>query len=395
MKLIAFAILGCAISAFAQTEVVTTAQTSKPTSSPKKKADETNKNLFETESKTEGPITTEIYADEASFDSGKNVGVFTGHVKVFDPRFNLQSDKLTVYLHKGEEQGLEKAIAEGNVGLIRDRPNPNGGPPTHAVGRADKATYTATTGDVELVGTPRVQEGPNLHVATSPDTVMVVSQNSQLRTHGPSRTEIVGLLGPNGAGKTTSFYMIVGLIRPNSGRVIFSDTDVTDYPMYKRARLGMGYLPQEESIFRKMTVEQNILAILETLSLSKAERRNRCDQLLHQFGIERIAKNVALTLSGGEKRRLTIARSLVTQPKLLMLDEPFSGVDPIAVYDVQQIIVNLRKSGLAIMITDHNVRETLSIVDRAYLIYDGRVESEGTKDFLINDPISRQLYLGE
>ncbi len=166
-------------------------------------------------------------------------------------------------------------------------------------------------------------------------------------------------------------------------------------PMYKRARLGMGYLPQEESIFRKMTVEQNILAILETLPLSKAERRNRCDQLLHQFGIERIAKNTALTLSGGEKRRLTIARSLVTQPKMLMLDEPFSGVDPIAVYEIQQIIVNLRKSGLAIMITDHNVRETLSIVDRAYLIFDGRVESEGTKDFLIDDPISRQLYLGE
>jgi lipopolysaccharide export system ATP-binding protein len=207
--------------------------------------------------------------------------------------------------------------------------------------------------------------------------------------------EIVGLLGPNGAGKTTSFYMIVGLVRPNSGRVIFSGVDVTKYPMYKRARLGMGYLPQEESIFRKMSVEQNIMAILETLSLSKTERRNRCDQLLHQFGIERVAKNVALTLSGGEKRRLTIARSLVTRPKLLMLDEPFSGVDPIAVYDVQQIIVNLRKLGLAILITDHNVRETLSIVDRAYLIFEGRVESEGTKDFLINDPVSRQLYLGE
>jgi lipopolysaccharide export system ATP-binding protein len=207
--------------------------------------------------------------------------------------------------------------------------------------------------------------------------------------------EIVGLLGPNGAGKTTSFYMIVGLVRPNGGRVIFGGTDVTKYPMYKRARLGMGYLPQEESIFRKMTVEQNLMAILETLPMRKAERRNRCDQLLHQFGIDRVAKNVALTLSGGEKRRLTIARSLVTQPKLLMLDEPFSGVDPIAVYDVQQIIVNLRKSGLAILITDHNVRETLSIVDRACLIFDGRVESEGTKDFLINDPVSRQLYLGE
>ena len=207
--------------------------------------------------------------------------------------------------------------------------------------------------------------------------------------------EIVGLLGPNGAGKTTSFYMIVGLVRPNAGRILFSGKDVTHFPMHKRARLGMGYLPQEESIFRKMTVEQNLLAILETLPLKKRERRERCEQLLHQFGIDKIAKNVALTLSGGEKRRLTIARSLVTKPKLLMLDEPFSGVDPIAVYDVQQIIVNLRKSGLAIMITDHNVRETLSIVDRAYLIYEGRVESEGTKDFLINDPISRQLYLGE
>jgi lipopolysaccharide export system ATP-binding protein len=207
--------------------------------------------------------------------------------------------------------------------------------------------------------------------------------------------EIVGLLGPNGAGKTTSFYMIVGLVRPNGGQVIFSGTDVTDFPMYRRARLGMGYLPQEESIFRKLTVEQNIMAILETLSMTKAERRHRCDELLHQFGIERIARNQALTLSGGEKRRLTIARSLVTKPKLLMLDEPFSGVDPIAVYDVQQIIVNLRKSGLAIMITDHNVRETLSIVDRAYLIFEGRVESEGSKDFLISDPISRQLYLGE
>ncbi len=196
--------------------------------------------------------------------------------------------------------------------------------------------------------------------------------------------EIVGLLGPNGAGKTTSFYMIVGLVRPNSGRVIFSGTDVTNYPMYKRARLGMGYLPQEESIFRKMTVEQNIMAFLETLPMTKAERLNRCDQLLHQFGIERIAKNTALTLSGGEKRRLTIARSLVTKPKLLMLDEPFSGVDPIAVYDVQQIIVNLRKSGLAIMADycepaqarsrhfDHRSQCARDLVDRGPRLFDFR-----------------------
>lgn len=209
------------------------------------------------------------------------------------------------------------------------------------------------------------------------------------------RGEIVGLLGPNGAGKTTSFYMIVGLVRPNSGRVFFEGNDVTRMPMFKRARAGMGYLPQEESIFRKLTVEQNIMAILETTPMSRAQRKSRCEELLHQFGIEHIAKNEALTLSGGEKRRLTIARSLVTSPSLLMLDEPFSGVDPIAVFDVQQIVTNLRESGLAILITDHNVRETLSIVDRAYLIFEGRVESEGTKDFLLSDPVSRKLYLGE
>jgi lipopolysaccharide export system ATP-binding protein len=189
--------------------------------------------------------------------------------------------------------------------------------------------------------------------------------------------------------------MIVGLVRPNSGRVFFDGQDVTGLPMFKRARAGMGYLPQEESIFRKLTVEQNIMAILETTDLGKTERKARCEELLHQFGIEHIAKNEALTLSGGEKRRLTIARSLVTNPSLLMLDEPFSGVDPIAVFDVQQIITNLRDAGLAILITDHNVRETLSIVDRAYLIFEGRVESEGSKDFLLNDPVSRKLYLGE
>lgn len=209
------------------------------------------------------------------------------------------------------------------------------------------------------------------------------------------RGEVVGLLGPNGAGKTTSFYMIVGLVRPNGGKVIFEDQDVTGYPMFRRARMGMGYLPQEESIFRKMTVEENIMAILETRKMTKRERQQRCEQLLTQFGIEHLTKNTAMTLSGGEKRRLTIARSLVTEPSLLMLDEPFSGVDPIAVYEVQQIIENLRELGLGILITDHNVRETLSIVDRAYLIFEGRVESEGTQEFLINDPISRQLYLGE
>nr|WP_042725464.1 LPS export ABC transporter ATP-binding protein [Chthoniobacter flavus] len=207
--------------------------------------------------------------------------------------------------------------------------------------------------------------------------------------------EIVGLLGPNGAGKTTSFYMVVGLVRPDSGRVFFQEKEVTDYAMYRRARLGMGYLPQEESIFRKLTVEQNLMAILELTSLNKRERKHRCEELLNQFGIEHVARQLALTLSGGEKRRLTIARSLVMKPSLLMLDEPFSGVDPIAVYDVQQIIKNLGDSGLAILITDHNVRETLNIVDRAYLVHEGKVVTQGEKDFLLNDPIARRVYLGE
>src|SRR5580692_5475748 len=210
-----------------------------------------------------------------------------------------------------------------------------------------------------------------------------------------NRGEVVGLLGPNGAGKTTTFYLIVGLVRPNSGRVFFDNRDVTHFAMHRRARMGMGYLPQEESIFRKLTVEQNIMAILEMLPGKRREKKQRCEQLLRQFGIENLARNQALTLSGGEKRRLTIARSLVTNPQMIMLDELFSGVDPIAVAEIQQHISNLRSSGLSILITDHNVRETLEIVDRAYLIYDGRVESQGSRDFLINDPISRQLYLGE
>jgi lipopolysaccharide export system ATP-binding protein len=207
--------------------------------------------------------------------------------------------------------------------------------------------------------------------------------------------EVVGLLGPNGAGKTTSFYMIVGLVPPNGGRVNFNGRDVTRQPMYKRARLGMGYLPQEESIFRKLTVRQNIMAIMETLRLPRAEQESRCQGLMERFGIDHLANNLALTLSGGEKRRLTIARSLVTEPSLLMLDEPFSGVDPIAVSEIQNIIRSLKEVGLAILITDHNVRETLSIVDRAYLIYEGRVIREGTSNFLINDPKSRELYLGK
>jgi lipopolysaccharide export system ATP-binding protein len=207
--------------------------------------------------------------------------------------------------------------------------------------------------------------------------------------------EIVGLLGPNGAGKTTSFYMIVGLVRPNGGKVFFDGKDATDEPMYRRARLGMGNLPQEESIFRRLTVRENILAVMETQDYSESERDQQCRQLLEKFGIDHVANNLALTLSGGEKRRLTIARSLVTEPKLIMLDEPFSGVDPLAVEDIQKIILMLRSVGLAILITDHNVRETLGIVDRAYLIHEGQVLLHGTRDYIINHPLARENYLGE
>ncbi len=209
--------------------------------------------------------------------------------------------------------------------------------------------------------------------------------------------EIVGLLGPNGAGKTTSFYMVAGLVRPDEGQVDFVGQQVTGLPMHLRARLGMGYLPQEESIFRKLTVQENLMAILETRrDLSRAQRREKCDELMERFGITKLRKSQALQLSGGEKRRLTIARALTSNPKLLMLDEPFAGVDPIAVQDIQQIVASLRETdGLSILITDHNVRETLGIVDRAYILFEGRVIKQGNADEIANDPKTRQIYLGE
>ena len=206
--------------------------------------------------------------------------------------------------------------------------------------------------------------------------------------------DLLGLVGPNGAGKTTCFYMIVGLVRPNRGRIIFQGEDVTEMPMYKRARLGMGYLSQEPSVFRKMTVEDNIMAILETLDLTRQERLERLGHLLDSLGLDQLAKQKAITLSGGERRRLEITRALVTSPSFIMLDEPFSGVDPIAVHDVQKIIAQLRDMGLGILITDHSVRETLAIVDRAYLICEGKVLCEGASDFLINDEQAKEVYLG-
>lgn len=210
-----------------------------------------------------------------------------------------------------------------------------------------------------------------------------------------NRGEIVGLLGPNGAGKTTTFYMIVGLITPNSGKVFFRDEDITRLPMCRRARRGISYLAQEASVFRKLTVEENILAILETLPISPARRRERLKELLEELGIAHLASQKAYTLSGGERRRLEISRALVTSPSFILLDEPFSGVDPIAVSDVQEIIAGLKKKGLGILLTDHSVRETLTITDRSYLIYEGKVLTHGTSEFLINDPGARRCYLGE
>lgn len=207
--------------------------------------------------------------------------------------------------------------------------------------------------------------------------------------------EIVGLLGPNGAGKTTSFYMITGLISPNAGEIFLDDDNITSLPMYKRARRGISYLPQEASIFRKLTVEDNLLAIMESLGFSRSERKQRCESLMEELRITHIAKSRGYNLSGGERRRTEIARALVNNPKFILLDEPFAGVDPIAVQDIQNIVVKLKEKNIGILITDHNVHETLSITDHAYLLFEGRVLKEGNSDFLANDPEARKLYLGE
>jgi lipopolysaccharide export system ATP-binding protein len=206
--------------------------------------------------------------------------------------------------------------------------------------------------------------------------------------------EIVGLLGPNGAGKTTTFNIVVGLVKPDEGGVRFQDRDITGLPMHQRARLGIGYLTQEPSVFRKLTVEENILAILETCPMSAQERALRLKSLLDELDLSRLAASRAYLLSGGEKRRLEVTRALVTSPKLLLLDEPFSGIDPIAVYEVQKIVRRLKERGLGILVTDHNVRETLKLVDRAYLIHHGDVIYQGLGEEMVNDPKAREIYLG-
>lgn len=207
--------------------------------------------------------------------------------------------------------------------------------------------------------------------------------------------EIVGLLGPNGAGKTTSFYMIVGLIKPNGGQIFLDDTNITELPMYKRAKLGIGYLAQEASVFRGLTVEENIMAPLEMREMSRADRKAKVESLLEEFSLTHVRKNLGMVLSGGERRRTEIARALAVDPHFVLLDEPFAGVDPIAVEEIQSIVARLKKKNIGILITDHNVDETLTITDRAYLMVDGKLFKQGTAEDLANDPMVRKVYLGQ
>jgi lipopolysaccharide export system ATP-binding protein len=207
--------------------------------------------------------------------------------------------------------------------------------------------------------------------------------------------EVVGLLGPNGAGKTTTFYMIVGMIKPNNGKVFIDNSEITDEPMYKRAKMGIGYLPQEASVFRRLSVEDNVMAVLQMMSLTSQERKDRQEKLLSELGLNHVRKNLGFQLSGGERRRCEIARALATEPKFILLDEPFAGIDPIAVEDIMNIVANLKHRGIGILITDHNVHETLSIVDRAYILINGEIFKEGAAHSMAEDPEVRKLYLGE
>ncbi|KXU34908.1 LPS export ABC transporter ATP-binding protein [Cephaloticoccus capnophilus] len=251
-----------------------------------------------------------------------------------------------------------------------------------------------------------VDTSPHAAGSVSTDEKDALSAHGLVKTYGPRNVvdgidlsfrpgEIVGLLGPNGAGKTTTFYMIVGLVPATRGLVSLGNTDLTRLRMHERARLGIGYLPQEPSVFRKLTVEENLLAIAEATQVPRAERRTRVAQHLEELSLTHVAKQKAFTLSGGERRRLEIARSLVTRPKFLLMDEPFAAIDPISVAEVQRIILQLKARGIGIVITDHNVRETLRIVDRAYLIHQGRVLTHGSAQFLIGDAQAREFYLGE
>ncbi|MBU0518587.1 LPS export ABC transporter ATP-binding protein [bacterium] len=236
-----------------------------------------------------------------------------------------------------------------------------------------------------------------MHKLQGQELVKVYGRRTVVNQVSPevSTGEIVGLLGPNGAGKTTTFYMLTGMIRPTEGAILLDDQDITKMPMYKRAKLGVGYLSQEPSIFRRLTVKENILAILQMMPLSKKEKKQKLEQLLEELRVSHLADSKAYTLSGGERRRVEITRALVTDPKFILLDEPFAGIDPIAVGDLQVLVKDLKTRGIGVLVTDHNVHETLSITDRAYLLYEGKILKAGSSEYLANDPEARKLYLGE
>ena len=298
------------------------------------------------------------------------------------PLLHLTAQPLPVAKHpaSGEESPSEPPVEEPTVASAAEEPavepavEPAAEPPAES-SRETSPEVRHTLDACDLVKSYKgrtVVRGVTIHV---------------------DKGEVVGLLGPNGAGKTTSFYMILGLVRPDRGTILFQGRDVTKHPVYKRARAGLGYLAQEPSIFRKLTVEQNISAILETTDLSRKDRQLRLDALLERFDLAKVRRQYAYTLSGGERRKLEIARSLVQNPSVLMLDEPFAGVDPVAVEGIRSIVRDLKADGIGILITDHNVRETLSIVDRAYILIDGTVIKEGSPDDIVADPVVRREYL--
>lgn len=254
-----------------------------------------------------------------------------------------------------------------------------------------------TEADAKLSGKERTEKLREATTLRGKDLVKIYGRRRVVDdvTLHVTMGEVVGLLGPNGAGKTTTFYMMTGMIRPNKGEIFLGQQPVTGLPMYRRARLGIGYLAQEASVFRKLTVEENLTAILELMPMRRQDRRTRMEELLTDFNLETVIRNKGYQLSGGERRRVEIARSLVTQPKFMLLDEPFAGIDPIAVNDIQEIVVGLKSRGIGVLITDHNVHETLAITDRSYLLYSGRLLKEGSAEFLANDEEARRIYLGE
>ena len=251
--------------------------------------------------------------------------------------------------------------------------------------------------DSHSIGVEQRRDGSRVVVLCSEGLCKRYSKRSVVRDVSieVKQGEVVGLLGPNGAGKTTTFYMLVGMTHPTEGRVYLGDQEITKLPMYQRARMGIGYLPQEASVFRRLTVRENVMSVLQMMDLSERERMERCERLLEDFGISHLSSHKAYTLSGGERRRTEIARALATDPKFILLDEPFAGIDPIALEDLMNIVHNLKNRGIGVLVTDHNVHETLSITDRAYLLFEGQILRAGTSQFLANDPETRKLYLGE